>query len=52
MKTNQEKLSVEFLEKADIRLDQLMVWDEQTHEPNLTQIEDIVLQFILPSATP
>jgi uncharacterized protein with PIN domain len=45
MKANQEKLKAEFLAKADILFDQLMVWDEQTHEPNLTQIEDIVLQL-------
>jgi uncharacterized protein with PIN domain len=45
MKTSQEKLKAEFLAKADVLFDQLMAWDEQTHEPNLTQIEEIVLQL-------
>jgi hypothetical protein len=45
MKTSQEKLKAEFLAKADNLFDELMAWDEQTHEPNLTQIEDIVLQL-------
>jgi uncharacterized protein with PIN domain len=39
------EVEAEFLAKADVLFDQLMVWDEQTHEPNMTQIEEIVLQL-------
>ena len=45
MKTSQTKLKAEFLAKAETLFDQLMAWDDQTHEPNLTQIEDIVLKL-------
>jgi hypothetical protein len=45
MKTNQEKLKAEFLAEAEALFDQLMAWDEQTSEPDLTQIEEIVLQL-------
>jgi len=45
MKTSQEKLKAEFLAKADVLFDELMTWDEQTSEPNLTQIEEIVLRL-------
>jgi uncharacterized protein with PIN domain len=45
MKTSQEKLKAEFLAEAESLFDQLMAWDEQTHEPNLTQIEEVVLQL-------
>jgi hypothetical protein len=45
MKTNPEKLKAEFLAEAEALFDQLMTWDEQTSEPDLTQIEEIVLQL-------
>lgn len=45
MKTNSEKLKAEFLAEAEALFDQLMTWDEQTMEPDLTQIEEIVLQL-------
>ena len=45
MKISQQKLKAEFLAKADVLFDQLMAWDEQTPEPNLTQIEEVVLQL-------
>jgi uncharacterized protein with PIN domain len=45
MKTNQEKLKAEFLAEAEALFDHLMAWDEQTTEPDLTQIEEIVLQL-------
>ena len=45
MKKNQEKLKAEFLAQAEALFDELMAWDEHTPEPNLTQIEEIVLQL-------
>jgi hypothetical protein len=45
MKMSQEKLKTEFLAEAEVLFDRLMAWDEQTPEPNMTQIEDIVLQL-------
>lgn len=43
MRTSQEKLKAEFLAEAEALFDQLMKWDKYTAEPNLTQIEEIVL---------
>ena len=45
MKTNQEKLKAEFLAEAEALFDELMGWDEHTSKPDLTQIEEIVLQL-------
>lgn len=45
MKTSQEKLKAEFLAEAEALFDQLMAWDEQTCEPDMSQIEEIVLQL-------
>jgi hypothetical protein len=45
MKTSQEKLKAEFMAEAEALFDQMMAWDDQTHEPNLTQIEEIVLKL-------
>jgi uncharacterized protein with PIN domain len=45
MKTSQEKLKAEFLAEAEALFDQLMIWDEQTCEPDMSQIEEIVLQL-------
>jgi hypothetical protein len=45
MKTSQVKLKAEFMAEAESLFDQLMTWDDQTHEPNLTQIEEIVLKL-------
>jgi hypothetical protein len=45
IKTSQEKLRTEFLKEAETLFDQLMEWDERTSEPNMTQIEEIVLQL-------
>lgn len=45
MKTNQEKLKVEFMAEAELLFDQLMKWDEETSEPNMTQIENIILKI-------
>ena len=43
MKKNREELKAEFL--AEALFDQLMVWDEHTSKPDMTQIEEIVLQL-------
>ena len=45
MKTNREKLKTEFLAEAEELFDQLIEWDEHTLKPDLTQIEEIVLQL-------
>ena len=45
MKKNREKLKAEFVAEAEELFDQLMVWDEQTSKPDMTQIEEIVLQL-------
>lgn len=45
MKTSQAKLKAELLKEAETLFAQLMEWDEQTTEPNMTQIEEIVLQL-------
>ena len=45
MKTNREKLKADFLAEAEELFDQLMVWDEHTSKPDMTQIEEIVLQL-------
>jgi uncharacterized protein with PIN domain len=45
MKTSQDKLKAEFLAEAEALFDRLMEWDEQTAKPNLTQIEEIVLEL-------
>lgn len=45
MKTDREKLKAEFIAEAEELFDEIMVWTEQTHEPDLTQIEDIVLKL-------
>jgi len=45
MKKSQERLKAEFLAEAEALFDRLVEWDEQTAQPNLTQIEEIVLQL-------
>ena len=45
MKTKRKKLKAEFLAEAEELFDQLMEWDKQTSKPDLTQIEEIVLQL-------
>ncbi|MBT8405959.1 MAG: hypothetical protein KJP05_00755 [Deltaproteobacteria bacterium] len=45
MKKNKASLKAEFLAKAEALFDELMTWDETTPRPNLTQIEDVVLQL-------
>lgn len=45
MKSSEEKLKAEFLAEAGDLFDQLMTWDEQTREPDMSQIEEMVLQL-------
>lgn len=45
MKKSQDQLKAEFLARAEAFFDELMAWDEATPRPNLTQIEDVVLQL-------
>ena len=45
MKRSREKLKAEFMAAAEALFDELMVWDEQTQKPDLTQIEEIVLKL-------
>jgi len=45
MKQNRESLKAELLAETEALFDELMTWDEHTPEPDLTQIEEIVLQL-------
>ena len=45
MRKNKEKLKAEILAEAEALFDELMAWDEDTPKPNMTQIEDVVLQL-------
>ena len=45
MKRSQEKLKAEFMEEAEALFDELMVWEGENKEPDLTQIEEIVLKL-------
>ena len=45
MKKSREKLKLEFMVEAEALFDELMSWDERTPEPDLTQIEEVVLEL-------
>jgi uncharacterized protein with PIN domain len=45
MKKSQEKLKAEFMEEAEALFDELMNWEGENQEPDLTQIEEIVLKL-------
>ena len=45
MKKSREKLRREFLAEAEELFDELMAWNDETQEPDLTQIEEIVLKL-------
>lgn len=45
MKKTREKLRAEFLAEAEELFDELMAWETETQEPDLTQIEEIVLKL-------
>ena len=45
MKKSQEQLKAEFMTEAEELFDRLIEWEEQTEKPNLTEIEDIILEL-------
>ena len=45
MKKSRKKLKLEFMAEAEALFDEMMSWDERTPEPDLTQIEDVVLEL-------
>ena len=45
MKKSREELKAEYLAEAGELFDELMDWDDENERPNLTQIEDIVLEL-------
>ena len=45
MKKSREQLKAEFITEAEALFDELMEWEEQNEKPNLTQLEDIVLEL-------
>ena len=45
MKKSRENLRSEFLAEAEELFDELMDWDDENERPNLTQIEDLVLEL-------
>jgi len=45
MKKNREKLEAEFLAEAKELFDELMEWEGEHERPDLTQIEDIILEL-------
>ncbi len=44
MKKSREELRAEYLAEAGELFDELMDWDDENKRPNLTQIEDVVLE--------
>ena len=45
MKRTRQQMKAELMSKAEEMFEQLLNWGEQTSQPNLTQIEDQVLQL-------
>jgi uncharacterized protein with PIN domain len=45
MKKSREQLKAEYMAEAEEMYDELMAWDEENQEPDLTQIEDMVLKL-------
>jgi hypothetical protein len=45
MKKTRTGLKSEFIAEAEALFDELMAWDESTPEPDLMQIEEVVLQL-------
>jgi len=44
-KLSREKKKARLMAKAEKLIDELLEWDDKTKRPNLTQIEDIVLEL-------
>ena len=45
MKRKRSEVKAELLIKAELPIDELLDWDEQTNAPDLTQIKGIVLKL-------
>ena len=45
MKKSREQLKAAYLQEAEALFDELMEWDEETQEPDLTQIEEKILEL-------
>ena len=45
MPSIREQRKIRLVQQAETLIDELLVWTDDTPEPNLTQIEDIVLQL-------
>lgn len=45
MKRSREARKAEWLAKAEAVYDELLAWEEKNEKPNLTQIEEIVLEL-------
>jgi uncharacterized protein with PIN domain len=45
MKRKRAAVKAELLKKAELLIDELLDWNDQTQAPDLTQIEDVVLKL-------
>lgn len=45
MKKSQGELKAELMKAAETTIDKLLAWNEESEQPNLTQIEEIVLEL-------
>lgn len=45
MKKSQGELKAELMKAAEITIDKLLAWNEESEQPNLKQIEEIVLDL-------
>jgi hypothetical protein len=45
MKKSEERIKAEFMAEAEALFDELMNWEGENKEPDLTQIEEIVLKL-------
>jgi uncharacterized protein with PIN domain len=45
MKRKRSEVKAELLKKAELLIDELLDWNDETKAPDLTQIEDIVLKL-------
>ena len=45
MKRKRSEVKAELMQKAELLIDQMLDWEEQTARPDLTQMEDVVLNL-------